>query len=74
MDNNRFSGLPLDDEGNVIKIQKPPPISVHMVSITDLKKTITKVTNMKNEVYYKILHDTVQVITQSEEDFTTVKK
>lgn len=78
MSNNRFNVLEDGVTENEIqcsnaaaKPQKPPPITVTDIEVAVLKAAIDT-TNTKSEVYFKVLHDSVKIITQNHDDFKTV--
>lgn len=86
MDSNRFGGLmdgveehelqhtnSNNNSDSVQKISKPPPIVVYNINIEKLMKKIKNNTQTKDNVMYKILHNSIQVICQNESDYDIIK-
>lgn len=55
-----------------VKVEKPPPISVYKVKMSDIKPKILAIEKMQSEVNFKIMYDSIQVITQCIHDYTLV--
>lgn len=64
----------IQPQSKPVAISKPPPVTVYNKRLSELRTMLDAVQGRQSEVTYRILHDSINIITQSEHDFLLVKQ